>query len=115
MRVRIARTIAAARIIPIVGLVALLSCGGESPTKPPEPGPDTTPVQSAFPITGAVVAGMETYEATVRDLMQAYGIPGGAIAVVRDGKTIYIGRHMTPSFRYLSRIDKNQCPLPNSC
>ena len=36
-------------------------------------------------------------------------------AVVRDGKTIYIGRHMPPSFRYLTRIDKNQCPLPNSC
>ena len=36
------------------------------------------------------------------------------LPVVRDGKTIYIVRHMPPSFRYLTRIDKNQCPLPNS-
>ena len=28
------------------------------------------------------------------------------LPVVRDGKTIYIVRHMPPSFRYLTRIDK---------
>ena len=32
---------------------------------------------------------METYEQSIRDLMKKYSIPGGAIAVVRDGKLVY--------------------------
>lgn len=34
--------------------------------------------------------GMATFENTVRDMMQTYGIPGGAVALVRDGKLIYV-------------------------
>jgi N-acyl-D-amino-acid deacylase len=32
---------------------------------------------------------MQSYEQSVRDLMKKYGIPGGAVAVVRDGKLFY--------------------------
>ena len=32
---------------------------------------------------------MEPYEQSVRDLMRKYAMPGGAIAVVRDGKLLY--------------------------
>ena len=69
--------------IRIAFLAILISCGGE-PTAPP-----VTPTQQDIPITGAVMAGMEPFEQSVRDVMKKYKLPGGAIAVVRDGKLIY--------------------------
>jgi CubicO group peptidase (beta-lactamase class C family) len=72
----------------IACLAVLLSCSGE-PTAPPVTPPVTTPPQQEIPITGAQVTGMEPYEQSVRDLMKKYNIPGGAIAVVRDGKLFY--------------------------
>jgi N-acyl-D-amino-acid deacylase len=51
-----------------------------------DPGP---PAQPAFPITGAAVPGMESYDRAIPDLMRKYAIPGGAVAVLRDGKLIY--------------------------
>ena len=68
-------------------LAVLLSCGGE-PTAPPVT-PPVTPPAAEFPISGAAVPGMAPYEQSVRDLMEKYAIPGGAIAVVRDGKLFY--------------------------
>ena len=70
--------------IPIACLAILISCGGE-PTAPPV----TPPPHQDTPITGAQVTGMEPYEKSVRDLMKKYNIPGGAVAVVRDGKLFY--------------------------
>ena len=32
---------------------------------------------------------MESYDQSIRDLMRKYAIPGGAVAVVRDGKLFY--------------------------
>src|SRR5678815_4081309 len=49
----------------------------------------TTPPQQEIPITGAAMPGMGSFEQSVSDVMQKYSIPGGAIAVVRDGKLIY--------------------------
>ena len=69
----------------IACLAVLVSCG-EPSTSPP---PLTTPPQQDFPITGAAVVGMEPYEQTVRDLMKKYNIPGGSVAVVRDGRLFY--------------------------
>jgi N-acyl-D-amino-acid deacylase len=66
-------------------LAVLLSfggCGGGEAITPPVPQPE-------FPITGAAVPGMESYDQIIPDLMREYAIPGGAVAVMRDGKLIY--------------------------
>ena len=72
----------------LIGLLLTTSCVGE-PTTTPVTTPVTPPAQAEFPITGAAMPGMAPFENSVRDLMQKYAIPGGAIAVVRDGKLIY--------------------------
>jgi N-acyl-D-amino-acid deacylase len=78
----------ATRAIPIASLAVLLSCGGE-PTTPPAAPPVTPPAQQEMPISGAAVPGMASYDKAIPDLMRKHGIPGGAVAVVRDGKLIY--------------------------
>jgi CubicO group peptidase (beta-lactamase class C family) len=65
-------------------LAVLLSCGGEPTTPPVAP-----PAPQEIPITGAAVPGMGSYDQLLPDLMRKYAIPGGAVAVVRDGKLIY--------------------------
>src|SRR5688572_32438016 len=70
--------------IAIACLAVLISCGGE-PTAPPV----TPPAQPEIPISGAAVPGLGPFEQSVRDMMRTYGIPGGAVAVMRDGKLIY--------------------------
>jgi CubicO group peptidase (beta-lactamase class C family) len=70
------------RTIPIACLAVLISCGGE-PTAP------VSPAQPDFPITGAAVQGLAPFEQSVRNMMKSYGIPGGAVALVRDGKLFY--------------------------
>jgi N-acyl-D-amino-acid deacylase len=42
-----------------------------------------------MPITGTAVPGMKSYDQVIPDLMRKYGIPGGAVAVMRDGKLVY--------------------------
>jgi CubicO group peptidase (beta-lactamase class C family) len=74
--------------IPIASLSVLLSCSGE-PTTPPVSSPVTPPAQQEMPITGAAVPGLGAFDQSVRDLMREYAIPGGAVALVRDGKLFY--------------------------
>src|SRR5215218_7494387 len=69
-------------------LLILAACGGEL-TTPPGTRPDTTPAQEQIPTSGLAVPGLGPFDQTVRDLMKKYAIPGGAIAVVRDGKLVY--------------------------
>ena len=69
--------------IQIAGLAVLLSCAGE-PTLPLSP-----PVQPEIPITGSAVPGMASFDSFVTDFMRKLAIPGGAVAVMRDGKLIY--------------------------
>lgn len=73
--------------VPIACLAVLLACGGE-PT-PPAVAPPLPPPQPEIPITGAAVAGMAIYDQAIPDLMRKYAIPGGAVAVLRDGKLLY--------------------------
>ena len=68
--------------ISIACLAVLPSCGGE-PTTP------VTTAQPEMPITGAVEPGMKSYDQVISDFMRKYSIPGGAVAVMRDGKLIY--------------------------
>ena len=72
--------------IRVVGLGVLVACGGE-PTKPSPV--DTSTAQQDIPITGSVVSGLEWYDQAIPNLMRKHKIPGGAVAVVRDGKLIY--------------------------
>jgi N-acyl-D-amino-acid deacylase len=47
------------------------------------------PTQQDIPISGAAVPGMASYDQVIPDLMRKYSIPGGAVAVMRDGRLIY--------------------------
>ena len=90
--VRRARRVSARSVVgtpaAITLLAVLLSCSGE-PTTPPAIPAEPAPAQAEIPVTGVAVPGMESYEKAVADFMRKYSIPGGAVAVVRDGKLIY--------------------------
>ena len=68
----------------LIGIVLATSCGGERTTTPASP-----PAQPDIPITGAAVPGMTSYDAVITDFMRKLAIPGGAVAVMRDGQLIY--------------------------
>src|SRR5690349_9907490 len=72
----------------IVCLGALLSCNGTEPITGGGPGGGVV-VTPSFPITGAAVQGLTSFDQSVHVLMDKYKIPGGAVAIVRDGKLIY--------------------------
>jgi N-acyl-D-amino-acid deacylase len=55
---------------------------------PPPLAPPVT-ARAEIPISGAAVPGMEAYDLRIADLMRKYAIPGGAVAVLRDGRLIY--------------------------
>ena len=75
----------AGRVIPAIGCLALLlSCGGGSTTALVMP-----PAQPEIPISGAAAPGMGSFDEKIPVLMRKYAIPGGAVAVLRDGKLIY--------------------------
>ena len=76
------------KTIPVACLAVLLSCAGE-PTSPPGTPPVAPPGQLEIPISGAAVPGMASYDQTITDFMRKHAIPGGAVAVLRDGKLIY--------------------------
>jgi N-acyl-D-amino-acid deacylase len=69
-------------------LLLLAACGGE-PTTPPGSPPPTPPVQPEIPISGAAVPGMGSYDQVITAFMRKHAIPGGAVAVVRDGRLVY--------------------------
>jgi len=77
-----------AKTIPSACVALLLACGGE-PTPPPVSTPVTTPAQQEVPISGTTVPGMKSYDQVIPDFMRKYSIPGGAVAVMRDGRLIY--------------------------
>ena len=79
---------AAVKRISIACLAVVLSCGGKETTTAVVP-PVTTPAQGEIPVTGVSVPALAPFDQSVRDLMQKYMIPGGAVALVRDGKLIY--------------------------
>jgi CubicO group peptidase (beta-lactamase class C family) len=42
-----------------------------------------------IPLTGAAVTGMEAYDSIFSEFMRKHSIPGGTVAVMREGKLIY--------------------------
>ena len=75
------------RATSVACLGIMVSCGGE-PTSPPVTPPPPPPAQQEIPISGVAVAGMESYDEIISDFMRQFAIPGGAVAVVRDGNLI---------------------------
>lgn len=71
------------RPLPVATLALLLSCDSEV-TKP-----ETAPVDQNIPMSGTAVPGMTSFDQAVTALMRQHNIPGGAVAVLRDGKLIY--------------------------
>ena len=47
------------------------------------------PPQTQLQITGAAVPGYESYDLSIIDFMKQHSIPGGAVAVMQDGRLIY--------------------------
>lgn len=71
----------------MTGLLVAASLAACDKDPPAFSGTGTPPAD--FPISGAALPGMQPFEASVHALMQKYGIPGGAVALVRDGKLVY--------------------------
>lgn len=68
--------------VALYGILAL-ACGS-GPTEGAG-----TPVQpTAIPITGTAVPELASFDRVVTDLMRKWGIPGGSIAVVKDGRLV---------------------------
>jgi CubicO group peptidase (beta-lactamase class C family) len=44
---------------------------------------------AAIPITGPLVLGMESYDRIIPTFMAKYNVPGGAVAVVKDGRLVF--------------------------
>src|SRR5689334_22034747 len=73
----------------LIGTLVAASCGGERTTPTVVPPPASPSAQQEIPITGTLVPGMKSYDQVIADFMRAYAIPGGAVAVMRDGRLIY--------------------------
>ena len=76
----------------LLAAASLAACGkdpaGEA-TAPPVPPPVTPAAQPEIPISGTAVPGMASYDRVITDFMRKFSVPGGAVAVMRDGKLIY--------------------------
>lgn len=75
------------RALLIASLAVLVSCGGEQPSQPISQ--VTGPSQPEMPITGTAVQGMKSYDEVIPEFMKKYAIPGGAVAVMRNGRLLY--------------------------
>jgi N-acyl-D-amino-acid deacylase len=71
----------------ILAIVALAACGSASdngtPTTP------AVPVTPAMPISGTAVPGMANVDLAISDVMTRWGIPGGAVGIMKDGRLVY--------------------------
>jgi len=88
-RVGIRRDWSAVVVLFQLGLTGLAACaGGGTTTDPPDTTTDPTAADS-IPVTGLASPGMASYDQIITALMRQYHIPGGAVAVVRDGKLVF--------------------------
>ena len=91
MGMRLARAWTAA----VLASASAVACGTDpagAPTAPPAPPvpPTATPnAPPAIPISGAEVPGMKSYDQVIPDFLRKHAVPGGAVAVVRDGRLVY--------------------------
>jgi CubicO group peptidase (beta-lactamase class C family) len=73
--------------VVLSGLLAAASMVACDSSPQPVSPPITPPAE--IPATGVAVPGMASYDQSITDLMRKYAIPGGAVAVMRDGRLIY--------------------------
>ena len=57
--------------------------GSTAAPRPPAPPPP------ALPATGVEVPGMSSFDRVIPELMKTWGIPGGSVAVVKDGRLVF--------------------------
>jgi N-acyl-D-amino-acid deacylase len=74
------------QIVAGLALVALTACGSGSGDAPAMP---AVPVTPSMPITGTAVPGMANVDVAISELMTRWGIPGGAVGVIKDGRLVY--------------------------
>jgi len=71
--------------VALIAAMALAACGGASngPLQPAIPSPQP------LPISGVAVPGMVSVDQVISALMTKWDIPGGAVAIVKDGRLVY--------------------------
>lgn len=74
----------------VAALLAACGGAGNGAARPvsPEPTPPA-PVPAAFAISGDSVPGMASVDAMISTLMRRWEIPGGTVAIVKDGRLVY--------------------------
>lgn len=83
-------TLSIRRLCALVLLGALTACGTATPPQPDTSAADPPQLQAATPLPAEAVArAVARLDGLVEDLMNSSGIPGMAVAVVHDGKTLY--------------------------
>ncbi len=87
-----------ARLLTAWLAASALACGGSGATPPapappeptsPAPTAPTPPTAGSVAVSGEAVPGMESVDAVIGALMRRWEIPGGAVAIVKDGKLVY--------------------------
>ena len=69
-------------------LAVLVSCGAAS-SGAPDKDPIATPPQPTMPISGTAVPGAAGVDKAISELMTRWGIPGGALGIMKDGRLVY--------------------------
>jgi len=86
-RVRVLR-VARGAALAACAAAAVTACGsGGGAARPVEPGPP--PPQRGLPLSGEAVPGMASVDEVISTLMRRWEIPGGAVAIVKDGRLVY--------------------------
>lgn len=70
-------------VLGVLLAVALVGC-----SEPGAPAQQSPPEKREIPVTGPAAPGMASFDSVVTRLMRRWGIPGGAVAVVRDGRLV---------------------------
>ena len=84
-----------ARLVAAWLAASTLACGGGSAAPPtpeptrPTPTTPTPPTGGGVAVSGEAVPGMESVDAVIGALMRRWEIPGGAVAIVKDGRLVY--------------------------
>lgn len=77
------------RLFAPLALLVAAACGGDGPPTAPPPEPPVTPPAQELPVTGTAVPSMASFDRLIPALMTKWGVPGAAVAVVKDGRLLF--------------------------